>query len=149
MDQCARALLPTTFQGRCTLFGLVHRVPVKTLGCKQKELPLAILIPIPFPDRQTNKKIPKKKKKKKDIHYIHCSQSRLWAGGPRKEKGHHSMSRSCKKTLWQSESEPSVLDTTPAQMSGHHPVSLSHVFIIQIGPGRRCSRTELRGRFML
>ena len=65
MDQCARALLPTTFQGRCTLFGLVHRVPVKTLGCKQKELPLSILIPIPFPDRQTDKKIPKKKKKER------------------------------------------------------------------------------------
>ena len=129
--------------------GLIHRVPVKSLGCKQKKLPLALLISTPFLDRQTNKKIPKKKKKKKrtSITYkalrVDCRMEGLV------KRRNTTACSVLQKILWWSESEPPVLGTTPTQVSGHHPVSLSHVFMIQISAGRRCPRTELRGLLML
>ena len=129
--------------------GLIHRVPVKSLGCKQKKLPLALLISTPFLDRQTNKKIPKKKKKKKrtSITYkalrVDCRMEGLV------KRRNTTACSVLQKILWRSESEPPVLGTTPTQVSGHHPVSLSHVFMIQISAGRRCPRTELRGLLML
>ena len=109
-----------------------------------KEIASCSLNPCSFP-RQTNKKIPKKKKKKG--HPLHTRLSEWTVGWRALQR--EDISRHVQTILWRSESEPPVLDTTLTQMSGHHPVSSSPVFMVQISAGRRCPRTELRGLFML
>lgn len=118
MAQFARALLPATFQGRCALFGiywyLIHRVPIKSLGCKQKKLPLALLISTPFPDRQTNKKIPKKKEKKRTSITYKALRVDCRLEGLVKRRNITACSV-LQKIPWWSESEPPALGTTPTQ----------------------------------